>query len=135
MAVDEHRVLRVAAERAGNDPFFMGFELRAYKEIFGLDDKELASFLQCTSESLARLSLCRRPDMTSALFRDEIEQIAAYCSANAERLTELVRQAGSVRSFRGMPTHIPMPVPTGMMAAARDRRPRKRATSKKKPEK
>src|ERR1700732_5234178 len=131
MTADQHQLLSVAAERASKDPFFMGHELRAYKEIFGLDDKGLASFLRCTTEALTRLALCRRPKMTSSLFRQEIEQIATYCSADEQRLAELLRHTDSVRSFREMPIPVPMVTPAGMMIAARDRR--KRRARKKKP--
>jgi hypothetical protein len=136
VSIDQQKeLLAHAALRASNDPFFLGHELRAYREICSLDDEGVSKFLRCTPEALVRMSLCRTPEMNTTSFRHEVEQIAVYCGADPQRLAELLRHSDSVRSFRGVPVPVTMSPPAGMTVAARDRNPRKRRTRKKKPEK
>ena len=136
MAIDRDKnVLAWTADHAGADPFFMAHALRAYREMFDLDEEGLAKFLHCSSEALVRMALCRQPEMTSTTFRADVEQIAAYCGADAQRVAELVRQTDAVRSLRGVPAPVPMSTPAGMMVAARDRGPRKGRPRKKRSEK
>jgi hypothetical protein len=57
--------LEALAERASQDPFFLGSLLAAHQRRHGLDDGALAAALGCAPEVLVRLRLCRRPGVAA----------------------------------------------------------------------
>ena len=65
-----------AAGRASDDTFFLGHDLREYRELAELDEEGLAKFLDCSRGALVSLALCRRPDPNGPSFRANVEQIA-----------------------------------------------------------
>jgi len=126
--VSEPDILQWAAKRAADEPFLLGYDLREYREIHETSDRDLASLLDCSTEALVCLSLCRRPNPTAQSFRVEVEQIALHCGVNAQKLAALLREVDSLRTIQQMP--LPHPVAfaqSGVLAAARDR---KKATRK-----
>jgi hypothetical protein len=99
-----------------DDPFFLGSALAEYARSEGLDEAELAAALGCSSEALARLRLCRRPDPAPERFLDEVELIAHRFGARPEVVAEAVRRADALVALRE-----PALGARGLLMAARDR--------------
>lgn len=85
---------RLAAAR----PSLMSSLMQLYREREGMDDQEMAAFLECNAEALPRLALCRRPRQAPN-FRGDIEAIAARTGANSTRLAQLVRAAETLEAL------------------------------------
>jgi hypothetical protein len=66
--------------------------MKLYREREGMDDEQLAAFLECDPGALPRLALCRRPRQAPD-FRGDIEAIAAHTGADPSRLAKMVRAA------------------------------------------
>ena len=116
-------ILRWAAKRAADEDFLLGYDLQEYRELHEATEDDVASVLDCSSDALICLSLCRRPDLSAQSFRADVEQIAAHCRVNAQKLAALLREVDSLRTFR----QVPLPPPAtfakpGLLAAARDRK-------------
>ena len=100
--------------RARSDPFFLGSALEEYATYHKLDDLGLASWLECSPEDLARLTLCRLPDANEIQLRERVDQIATFARCNVERLMIVIREIGSIEAIRGSGD-------AGLLMAARDR--------------
>lgn len=111
------RLLRRAAERAGERPFFLAAALLPYARAEGLDDAGLADRLGCAPGDLATLLLCRRPSNEGGRFRMDVERIAERFGLDAPRLAEVVRLADALVAFG----EVAADTPSGFLAAARDR--------------
>lgn len=110
-------LLRRAAERAGEDAFFLASLLLPYARAEGLDDAALAARLGCPSAALPRLLLCRRPRQDPAGFRDDVERIAAAFDLDPGNLAASLRLAEALEALRAAgPAGA-----EGWLAAARDR--------------
>lgn len=86
------QLLRRAAERAAEQPFYMASRLRRYRELERIDVAELARRLDADESALARLALCRAPAPEQPAFRREVAQIAAYAGVSAAGLMQLLRR-------------------------------------------
>lgn len=124
--------LQFAADRASADAFFLGHEIRAYQDCFGVTEEQVRKMLGCSAEDLARLCLCRRPDSSAATFVADIQQIADYAKIDALPLVRIIREVEALRAI----TSAPAPAQhSGMLLAARDRSlTRKRRHRRKKPD-
>ena len=80
---------RLARER----PTLLANLLKIYQDQEGLNEIQLAAFLNTDINQLTRLALCRRPRTDPSVFRSDIEQIAGYTSVNPAQLAKLVRSA------------------------------------------
>ncbi len=109
-------VWRRALEKAAERPFFVASALRAYQTRHGLGDDELATFLGCARQDLPKLALCGRPEVGSAKFRADVEQIARYVGAEVQPLAQLFCEAATLTTFDSAPA-----APGGFLIAARDR--------------
>ncbi len=109
-----------AAERAGRHPFYLSASLLAYARSEGLDDAGLAASLGCDLDTLPALLLCRRPTGGGAVFRADVEAIAARFGIDAGRLARLIRDADVLVSLQGAATDR-NDRNGGLLAAARDR--------------
>jgi hypothetical protein len=103
------------ARRAATDPAFLGQALSDYAESEALDDDALAAALRCPAATLNALRICLRPRPESALFRADIEEIAARFGAAPEVLVEAVRRSDALAALRRAPAS------QGTLLAARDR--------------
>ncbi|MFN8634255.1 MAG: hypothetical protein U0893_10395 [Chloroflexota bacterium] len=112
-------LLRRAAERAAQRPFYLASSLLAYARAERLDDDALAAQAGCDLASLPLLLLCRRPSGGGAVFRADVEAIAARFALDAVRLARLIRRADAVAGL-GRTT---LDRSQGLLAAARDRVP------------
>ncbi len=86
------QLLRRAAERAAEQPFYLASRLRRYRELERIDEAELARRLDAPETALTRLALCRTPDAELPAFRQEVAQIAAYAGVSASGLMQLLRR-------------------------------------------
>ena len=119
----EQDILRWAAKRAAEQPQLLGYELREYRVLNNASEDKLATVLGCSRDALVCLALCRRPDPSASSFRDDVEQIAMHCGANAQKLAALLREVDSLRTIRQVPApHHLAAVRPGLLAAARDRK-------------
>ena len=98
--LDKEALLRRAAERAGEDRFFVAAALATYKEEHGLDDAALAALLGCEPSRLSRLGLCRRPDARSQSFGAEVQQIASYAGVQPLAFAMLLKEVSALRALR-----------------------------------
>ena len=116
-------LLRRAARRAENDPFYMASALSAYKEAEELDDAALARFLGCSEHDLLSLALCRRPGLAPpAGFGEDITSLVNRFPLDAEHLVHLVRRAEFLDAMRQ--TAISLGEDQPQLLAAEDREPR-----------
>ena len=111
------RLLRRAAERAGERRFFLASALLPYARAEGLDDAGLADRLGCTPEDLPALLLCRRPGNEGGRFRMDVERIAERFGLDAANLARVIRLADALQAFGPAASD----APSGLLAAARDR--------------
>ena len=114
--MSDRELLRRAAQRAGQQPFFLAWSLLAYARAEGLDDDGLAAALGCDPASLPALLLCRRPEGEGTMFRADVEAIAGRFGLDAARLARLIRTADTVVAWAGAATD-----QVGGLLAARDR--------------
>jgi hypothetical protein len=110
-------LLRRAAERARQQPFYLASLLLAYARAERLDDAGLAARLGCDPSSLPALLLCRRPTGEGSVFRADVEAIAERFALNALQLARLIRAADALVSLGSAATDRT----GGLLAAARDR--------------
>lgn len=83
--------VRMMAERARHEPFFLGYLLERYAVAEQLDDQALATALGCSLDLLPEIRLCGapRPDH----FLDDIQQIAISFGLDAERWRVILKRA------------------------------------------
>jgi len=112
------RLLQRAAERTSERVFFLGSSLASFQEARGIDDSELARVLHCDQENLARLRLCRRPDVDGAAFQVEVRAIAERFHASDLSLAQLLREVAAIDAMR----EAGQPRTAGFLMAARERR-------------
>lgn len=109
-------LLRLAADRAGRRPGFLGYDLSGYRVLAGEDP---ARALEITAAQLDRLALCRSP-RRGAQFGDDVLAIARHIGLAPAALAALIRQAEVLRELQVANTEsmgqAPLP---GLLAAAR----------------
>lgn len=107
--------LRRLALLAQQRPTLLAGLLALYKEQERLSDEQLAVLLHCDTEALPKLALCERP-REAPHFREDVERIAAYISADGMQLARVIRAAESRAALqqRSGPS-------TPTLLAARDR--------------
>lgn len=110
-------LLPALAQRVSDDPFFLASVLTVYAESEAMDDEQLAAQLDCSTETLVPLRLCRRPRPEPPEFRRDVELIAARFSVRADVLAAAVRRADAVSALRRAAEGS-----QGTLMAARDRR-------------
>ncbi len=104
------------ARRVRDDPFFLASALADYAHSEDLDERGLATVLDCSQETLDLLRLCRRPRATAPSFRTDVDRIAARFGVRADTLTEIVRRADVLAAMRRDDAS-----GQGLLLAARDR--------------
>jgi hypothetical protein len=105
------------AERRGSErPWALGSVLDEYCRNEGLTREQLASFLGCKRESLAWLSLCRRP--AGEQFAGDVTKIAGRFEVNPAKLAQIVRRVDALAALR-RPRDLKED--DAMLLAARDR--------------
>ena len=110
-------LVRRAAERAAEQPFFLASSLLPYARAEQLDHAALAAHLGCAADHLPALLLCRRPTGEGLVFRKDVEVIAQRFSLEAARLAQVIRAADAVVALQRIGTN----PSEHLLAAARDR--------------
>jgi hypothetical protein len=110
------------AARASKDIFFLGNVIEEFRKHNKLSNSDLANYIECTSDALKRLALCRLPDDQEDRFRDDIKHISDHVKCNADKLIALIRQVNIVRAFRGEYAENAV---SSLLMAARGRRSKK----------
>jgi hypothetical protein len=118
---ERDRLLAWAARRAQGRDSFIASDLAAYQEHHRLDEAQLAAWLDCATQALADLALCRRPSADAPSFRADVERIAVHVGVRAERLARLLRETGAIAALRTAPADPSAPAEHGFLMAARDR--------------
>ena len=88
------------ARRLENDPFFLACPLKLFAESAGLAEREIATQLRCSVETLVRVRLCRAPLPESEQFRKDIARIAETYQVDALALTDAVRRGQAIWHLR-----------------------------------
>ena len=114
------RLLRHAASRASQNPFFLAGDLEAFRTHRNMQERDLARFLGCRSEVLPKLGLCRRPDPDSATFRSDVDRVAKAFGTQADRLVHLIRESDVLDAIGRVPTAADRVSAEGLLMAARD---------------
>lgn len=109
-------LLRKAAQRAAQNPFFLAAPVMRVAEADGLSDAELAERLGCSEANLLAVLLCRRPDGDPAAFRADLARIAQRFGADPFLLAEAIRMGDSLAALAARGG-----VEQDLLAAARDR--------------
>lgn len=114
-------LLHYAAQRAEQRHFFVASALAAYRKLHGMNETDLASFLDCAPAALPRLALCRLPDTATAQFRPDVERIATYTGVNSLHLARLLREVEATTALQRLPQGQTPTPEQGFLLAARDR--------------
>jgi len=83
-------------------PTLLAFFLRLYQELEELDDQQLATYLGCRVEDLARLGNYPEP-REAPLFRADVENIVKAIRCSQLRLVKVIRHAQVMDAFRAAP--------------------------------
>lgn len=99
---DKEYTLKRTARRISNNDSFMGSILRAY---FGgeIDFDKSAKELNCSIESLIKLSLCTTPRRSPEFFISDVQKISEHTGINKTLIANIIRTIDSINSLRGMP--------------------------------
>ncbi len=89
---ERERLLRRAADRAAERPFYLASRLQRYRELEGIDEAELSRRLHAATEAISRLALCRAPDPAHATFRRDVVAVAAHAGVSADMLMQILRR-------------------------------------------
>jgi hypothetical protein len=122
MSDQSRDLIAKAAARAAGRHFYLARAIATFQELRRMDDPELAGFLRCSADTLARLRLCRRPDLDSPEFQSDVRQIVQTFAVYPPSLLQLLREVSSIEAMRGSRPERS----TGFLMAARDKPPRGR---------
>ncbi len=112
------RAWQLLADRTLDDTFFLGWAVNEYKKANNFNDKMLENWLECSSDNIKKLLLCRLPDDKSDHFQEDVIKIAKYVSCNPDKLIVLIREVASVESLKMNSEELS----DGLLMAARDRK-------------
>jgi hypothetical protein len=134
----EHSVqLTALAERASETHEFFGAVLHVFQQQESLTRDALIRYLQTTPELFARLALCRSPASDSLDFIQEVRQISEFTQTDAGVLAAILRQVEALGALSTKGKVVQLRVSgkkgghdAGLLAAARDREPRRRRRSR-----
>jgi transcriptional regulator with XRE-family HTH domain len=120
---DPNHLLRHAAQRALQHPFFLAADLEDFRQQRGMQEADLARFLQCTHQTLPRLALCRRPNPESPAFYSDIQRIASALGVDPTSLVRLIREVTALRALQESGPAASTETGRGLLLAARDAEP------------
>lgn len=113
-----NKSIEKVVDRVREDSFFLGKILSEYEALHGINDKQLAHYLECGHDKLARLFLCSIPRETNQQFQKDVARIADFANCNANKLITILREIGSIIALRGEASNENA---SGLLMAARDR--------------
>jgi hypothetical protein len=106
-------------DRVRVDSYFLGKILSEYEALHDINDQQLAHYLECGHDKLARLFLCSVPRETNQQFQKDVARIADFANCNANKLITILREIESIIALRGEEAK---ENDSGLLMAARDRR-------------
>jgi hypothetical protein len=86
--------LKTAARRSVEHAWMLGHVFEKYRQFENKSPEELATQLGCSLETLAWLSLCRRPD--EERFAEDLSVIAERFNVDPNGLAEIIRHVESL---------------------------------------
>lgn len=104
-----------AARHSSERPWTLGAVLEEYSRVEGVTRAETASFLGCDVDSLAWLSLCRKP--APDRFLEDVSRIAERFQIDGFKLAQLIRRVDAIVVLRRTTTA----EEETLLLAARDR--------------
>lgn len=113
-------LLRHAARRASQHPFFLAAYLEAFRSQREMQEADLALFLGCAPDMLPKLALCRRPNPETQQFRSDVHHIARAFGIQPERLAQLIREVDALQALRKASPASGQLSTHGLLMAARD---------------
>jgi hypothetical protein len=120
---DPNHLLRHAARRALQHPFFLSADLEDFRQQRGMWEADLAQFLQCSPQMLARLALCRRPNPELPAFHADVQRIASALGVDPTSLVRLIRDVAALRALQESGPAASTETGRGLLLAARDAEP------------
>jgi hypothetical protein len=109
--------LDLAARRSAEYRWTLGLVFEEYCSIEGITRTDLAALVGCSLDSLAWMSLCRRP--AADRFVDDVSKISDRFNVDASTLAHIVRRVDVVAALQ-QPT-VSQEDEERMLLAARDR--------------
>ncbi len=105
-------------KRASQNEIYMAYTLTSFATKSGLAIEELRHELDCTSDSLLKLALCRRVSFGNPDFAQSVQEIADFTGIDAVKLAFLLKRISSpfLQVHKGA-----APAPHSFVAAARER--------------
>ena len=80
------------ALRAAERPAYLASALAEYLDVRGWTPDQLAQSLRCAPQQLAKLGLCRRPDLNSLEFHQQVSQIVTHFQLDYWGLRRLLEE-------------------------------------------
>jgi hypothetical protein len=88
------------AEKAKSNAYFLAATLQIFAQSREFDDAKLCEYLQCDSQTLLNLRLCRTPRLDAEGFQRDIEQICQRFGVHSKMLAKMVREVQAILPFR-----------------------------------
>jgi hypothetical protein len=123
----ELNLLKGLSRRLQGDPAYMAYVLAMYKKQEGLDDEDLATYLNSFPEFVLRLELCKRPEADALDFAEQVRSLSDFTLIDETVLAHIIRQVDSLALLANNPTMAEKETSaacnqlSGALAAARDR--------------
>ncbi len=114
----KNKAIDKIVDRVRDDSYFLGKILSEYETLHGINDQQLAHYLECEPDKIARLFLCRVPSDTDQQFQKDVARIADFANCNANKLVAILRELDGIIALRGDASSN---VTSGLLMAARDR--------------
>jgi hypothetical protein len=102
-----NKLLTELAERLKENPAFMAYALSTYQRSRGLGDDDLADELRASREMIIRLALCKRPDLASRFFDQQVKDLSAYSGIDIEPLRVVLLSRDPATPLRAGEEHVP----------------------------
>jgi hypothetical protein len=107
--------LERASERSSERGWTLGSVIDEFQRIEGMSRDQVAAFLGCNADTLAWLSLCRKP--APEQFAEEVSRVAERFQVDTAKLAQLVRRTEAIAVLR----KVKAPDEETLLLAARDR--------------
>ena len=89
-------LLATLVQRLANDTTYMAHVFALYKNQEGLDDEDLANYLNAFPEQIVRLALCKRPEPDASDFADQIRLLGDFTLIDDALIAHVIRQVDSL---------------------------------------
>lgn len=87
------------ANKLQDNPLYMAWVISVFQKQEHITGYQLIELIKTNEESIAKLSLCKRPKTDSAEFAKQLKQISEYTNIDITFLANMIRQVESVESI------------------------------------